>query len=277
MKLSMSAEAYYSSHKPLDVLSELIQKRMNILCETAKDAAVATMITALKSVRALTRRAKKPANLFSVVEMSDLTPSYRSVNGSHHPRLCARCGGPKGPRVDLKYPIRLAWPGIDIRHCKTFFIRPTGARDQNRSVARPYFIFAYNQNDAAQIQLARERRRFERNAGLARFAEGVAMAALSTRNGNSEHVRSSAARAFARQCVSIASSQSRNEKSLEVRDSIPYALLAVKGGASGVDIALRKASNAIAGMLRKFLDRHPSFSDRPPTPFPEVARNRGAA
>lgn len=59
MTLNMAAtyNATYNG-QPLSVLAELIAKRRELMHETAKDAVVATGITVLKSLRALTKRYK---------------------------------------------------------------------------------------------------------------------------------------------------------------------------------------------------------------------------
>ena len=62
---------------------------------------------------------------------------------------------------------------------------------------------------------------------------------------------------------------------LDVRDNISFAQLAVRGGAIGVQIAMKKAANKIAGLIqhtcRKIL-----LPGELPTPFPEVRRRRSA-
>ena len=44
--------------KPLDVLNDLIRKRSELLGKSLRDSVVATAITALKSIRAQTKRYK---------------------------------------------------------------------------------------------------------------------------------------------------------------------------------------------------------------------------
>lgn len=266
--IAFSATATYGENKPLEVLSRLVQKRMDALHEAADDAAVATVITALKSIRVQTRRAKKTYKRFSVVLMDQYVPSMTSQSGGR--QLCVRAGSAKGARIQLDYPIRLAWPGIDIRKCKTFFIRPSYAKDVERSPDRPFYVFAYSEAEAAKVQLAREERRFIAHAGLARFAEGIAMSALSTRETNNERVNSSAARALADRLVRVMVEKSGEEMCLTVRDSLNYATLAVKGGSSGVEFALKKAANSVVGMIKNRLVQSGRFDSAWQTPFPEV-------
>ena len=81
--VSLRAEATYGSNAPLSALSALIAKRCEVLNETAKDAAIATMIDALKSVRAATAQARPGAKTKPQIALrGELVPSFTREGAS---------------------------------------------------------------------------------------------------------------------------------------------------------------------------------------------------
>ena len=56
MPFAVTINPTYANGRPLAVLSTLINRRVEILRQSRKDAVVATAITVLKSIRARTKR-----------------------------------------------------------------------------------------------------------------------------------------------------------------------------------------------------------------------------
>ena len=52
------------------------------------------------------------------------------------------------------------------------------------------------------------------------------------------------------------------------------ALLAVKGGNSGLQMALQKAANSTVGRINSMMDKIGSFDKKIPTPFPEISKRK---
>ena len=66
-----------------------------------------------------------------------------------------------------------------------------------------------------------------------------------------------------------------NVYTLDIRDNISYAQLAIRGGKASVDLALKKAANKIAGLIQHKC-KNLLFEGEVETPFPEVRRRRKA-
>ena len=61
---------------------------------------------------------------------------------------------------------------------------------------------------------------------------------------------------------------------IQVEDNLVDALLAVKGGNSGLQMALQKAANSTVGRINSMMDKIGSFDKKIPTPFPEISKRK---
>lgn len=105
--------------------------------------------------------------------------------------------------------------------------------------------------------------------GLASYALTLANRRISTRPSSAGAI-GERAKKIGDEWIDVGVVGNDENYTVRVRDSLSYALEAVKGGAGGVENALRSAANRINGMIRHKIGADLEKSWR--TPFPEVKR-----
>lgn len=109
----------------------------------------------------------------------------------------------------------------------------------------------------------------KRQGGLAQSVLSALMGKLSTRPPASPKSGAHVNKIVGKYGV-VNKEDANSTYSVHVVSNLMYAKLAVKGGAAGIDMALKKAANKIAGMIKHFASR--KLDERVTTPFPEVKR-----
>lgn len=256
----VAATCTMADGRPLSALADLIGRRMKWMRESAKDAVVATAIDALVSLRALTRRARRPGRP-KVMAAPGVRPSFEG--GRRRPRRVLRQGGARyeaGTRVKWLVPA-----GAKSRDLHVFVVTP------EHSAVRAYLVVAPSMERAAEFERGVAERRIRAYGGLAKWALGSAMRGLSTRNAAAD-VSAEAEAAGARLSSVVRLKGADGAYAVRVTDEARHAVAALRGGEGAVDVALMKAANKIAGRLaHRFGDALGSdFS----APFPEVRRRR---
>lgn len=263
-----SFSCHTASGKTLEELSRLIALRAQRMGELTSDAVIATAIDCLNSLRTETRDARDgdgrypPRRLY---HCADLYPSYS--HSTNPPIPCARRGSPRGPR--LHEPIAFASKGMDLKNAKVYRVTPVHEADS------PYYIFTYSPEDVLKFELARIRRAIAWMGGLAKTALGLAMAKISTRPPQidaKQHARNIASKLSI--CTVNVAGWASGKAFVEYRDLLNYAIPALKSGESGVNAALMRAANKIAGLITHTLHNQGDFEHDVATPFPEVKRTR---
>ena len=263
--------------KPIDELTRLIEKRRQLLRESWRDAVVATAITVLKSLRADTCTAKPTAQKgdFTVTD-TGWVGSWKREGGKIHrvPRFSAAKGSARVPGI---FPVNHAgkryMPG-EIVH--VYRVAPTHPQHWKWTRARQptkhegcWYVFAQSADVAHEFALRHVARRRKIYSGLARMTLGVAMARISTRQQFAAPNVSRRARAAAANSAKVVTSSGMDGNlTMTVTDNLNYAKLALKSGPGGVERAMMKAANSIAGRLRKVAGAE--LSAELSTPFPEV-------
>ncbi|MBQ6915360.1 MAG: hypothetical protein IJQ65_06535 [Kiritimatiellae bacterium] len=270
--INLTAEAGYGESGTVDALSRLIEQRCKILHETARDAAVATMISAIDHIRAQTRQAKPNAKTKPKIDLrGELVPSAHKTNSTLKKKdgfwgdFCLR--NTLGHRVNVSLRVvRLEDKGVPFARQHVFYVRPEHQRD------KPYLAVATSRSRVAAYEQRRSAARKRQMGGLARYTLGLAMAKLSTRN-KAESV-GRGAMAAAPRFVTVTSEVMGENMALEMRDTLDHAIAALRGGPSSVDTALKKAANKIAGRLQHTLNQAGDLSQSVPAPFPELVGKR---
>ena len=258
--LTADCKVSWGTSRPLSALTDLLQARQKWLKESAKDAVIATAIDVLGSLRALTRSAKNRRSSRSVVvRRADLVAGYHG--GRRSPRRTLRTAG--GARFAAK---RVKWftHGIENADLKVFQVTPEHAQ------VKPYLVVAAKLSDAKEFERKASVRRMRHFGNLAKWAFGVAMNKLSTRNVH-DNVTGEARQAGSR--LSFVGKRGDDRAyEVAVSDRLDYAADALRGGIGSVDMACMKTANKIAGrLMHRFGDLlGPDFK----TPFPEVRRAR---
>ena len=257
--------------RPIEVLNQLIEKRKEILKESTRDAVVATAITVLKSLRADTKTAPGEAPEAAVrVEDTGLTASWERKGTTHR---VVRTGPRGSVRRDL-FPVNLAghryMPGENVRVYRVtpaFPDRMTWEKNKHKGC---WYVFAQSEDVARNFGLRAVTRRIAKYRGLAHTALGFAMAKTSTRQQFTAKSTSAKAQAAANAATNVVEVSGDGTWVISVTDALDYAGLALKSGPSGVNRAMMKGANSIAGRLR-----HSAAAPLDPpisTPFPEVSK-----
>lgn len=277
--LNATVTASYKG-QPLDVLARLIERRGQVLKrETVPDSVIATAIEAAKSIRAATRQRKAGKKLkisasgtgVTAVKRSDLVPSWRGETKRvcYRPRGGGKGTGRWGGRDVCRIP-----PGVDFKDCVVWQVTLAPERT-DRWPRQPKTFMLLATSDAAAKEYVEKRFRniADRTAGAGRGVWGHVMAEVSS--------RPLAAGAMAAHAAKVASGAFKVEKrstensfSVRIEDRLAYAMDAIKGGKGGLDAALGKAANKIAGQINHALHRAGDLSHDFPTPFPELKQRR---
>ena len=258
--LDVSVQATWGTNRPLSALADLIEKRQKWLGESAKDSVISTAINCLGSLRTQTRTANKPAKPQSVRLVTELAPGWRTIGGRRE--KCIRSGHGHGNYYSRR--IRWATGSAKIEDCRCYYIVPGHERDKH------YLCVAPSQKLAEAYEKRRGAKHLLAFKGLARWAFGLSMNKVSTRNVNdpvSGWVRTAAQR-FTR----IAEHDGGGTYAIEITDAVDYATDALKNGAADVDLALMKAANKTYGILAHRCGD--LLGDDFTTPFPEVKGRR---
>lgn len=266
--MNFSFEATWGESKPLEELTRLMEKRMILMRENSYDAAVATIINTLVSLRALTRVARPAKKTKVVVEPLDQYIPSPSKRGGKYQR-CLRLGG-----VHVTGIRRLKWITNDMpfRDLHTYRVIP-----EHTSV-KPYLVVAPSAAVAEDFEQKCAARRKDNYGGLAKTALGIAMAQLSTKNVQTKSFE----RISRSKLVFVEQFNDGKTITISARDLLNYAVSALPNGRADVNTALMKAANKTQGILAAYLKKYGSFlldeaASVSKTPFPEVVKRRRSA
>ena len=269
MTSSCSITCKTASGKSLEELSNLIALRVERMKEFTQDAVIATAIDVLVSLRAETRDARKGDRSDPPRRLTPRNDLFVSFRGGRAHIPCLRAGSRNGPEFHHEGSFYIADKGCRLSDLLVFQVVPHHER------IKPYFVAAHSAADGLKFEGDMIRGRVKRKGGLARSALGVAMAKLSTRN-SADDV-SAKIRALSSNLSQVAVTGGgfgSGDFGLYYKSELDYGIPALKSGDSGVDIAMQKAANKIAGMLTHAAHKAGDFEHDIETPFPEVRKAR---
>lgn len=263
--IGMHVEATWGPSKPLEELTRLMELRCRVLSETSRDAAIATIINAANALRTQTKKTKPSAKVKARIAMRlELHPSFDRKKGR-----CIR--NSVGHRISMaKLGVRCRWLDDDPKGKKLFVYHVVPELDRDE----PYLCVAENEGDVRKYETNRIRRRKNALGGLAKYTLGLAMARLSTYN-NGEPAGNVAKKVAGKYAYAHAGAVN-SQMDVELRDTLCYAIDALKDGQSSVDLALKRAANKTFGLLSRQMQNWSSPVDIGPCPFPEIVGKRSA-
>ena len=281
--------------RPLSELQRLLERRQQLLKETPRDACIATAIDVLKSLRALTNKAKatpKPGVNYSIVDTgwvggwtspgSDARKISRFFKGqakglkltaAKYMRRCVKTASRNGREMLNIRPIWLTGAGAFERGriVHVYRVTPNHASVMNWKQNRHkgcWYIAAYDQTTAEKHAARLMRKYLQKYSGMARYAINHAMRQV---HGEPEINVSDIGRNIAKQNIMVKSSGTHDGWEVRVEDTLAYAAYAFKRS-DAVDYAMAKAANSITGYLNARVGRF--LDEKIPTPFPEIAKHR---
>lgn len=254
--------------KSIAELSRLIRDRMKWCNESARDSVAACSIDALKSIRTRCKVAKPSSVKVTVERDNSLVAGVTERKPQKHP--CVRYAG-SGARYAGKERVRVA-DASKIKDLKVY--RFTGENNAG------YLILAGSAASAKKCAKTIAVRRAMRYAGLAKRALGLLMTKTNTQRVADPFdalVESKADDVTSKHEVARKDADGGGTYILVLDDVLRYALDAIKGGRSAVDMSIRRASNKIASVINQKIKRHGEeffVANKIPTPFPELRRRR---
>lgn len=258
-----------ASGKSLDELTKLIALRVERLKELSKDAVIATAIDVLVSLRADTRDARSGDGVNPPRRLTPRRDLFVSFRGGRAHIPCLRVGSRHGPEFHHEGSFYIADKGCKLFDLLVFQVVPYHER------IKPYFVAAHSAADVLKFEGEMIRGRVKRKGGLARSALGVAMAKLSTRN-SADDV-SAKIRALSSNLSQVAVTGGgfgSGDFGLYYKSELDYGIPALKTGEGGVDAAMQRAANKIAGLITHAAHEAGDFEHDIKTPFPDVRRRR---
>lgn len=239
--------------------------------QSARDAIAASAIQILRGIRTVTKVAKKSKIKVEVKKDDSIYPSCTSKDKIKN--FCLRYSGSRsryqGDERIVKSHARLDWQG---QHCYRF--NWDGGKEQRR-----YIIVAGSQSEAKDIAKKIVTRRAMAYAGLAKRALSKLMMRTVTKPINdglpNPRIENVATRETTKR-ETVKQTGDKGTYTLTLLDSLKYALKAVRGGKSTVDIQTKKALNKITSVINQKLKKSSDFfsPSKLPTPFPEVRQRK---
>lgn len=252
--------------RPLAELSRLITARSRWLGESARDSVLATALTFLQSLRALTRMAKRNGEKIELVPSNILVPSFRRWGGKSRP--CLRVGKNGNTYTPMKGTRIIYADGLVNFTAQKVWTADITRGEGDRRRTYKYVVVASSKSSASRAVRNANAKRIASWRGLAR----AAVSALLRKTGGSS-TTSGKIGAKANDNARVTERGAGNSFSIAILDNLSYASAAVKGGTSGIALALQKAANKSASVINRRCADLLDFSPLP-TPFPEVKQRR---
>lgn len=263
--------ASYANGKTLDEFSRVISKRSKYLNETAFQSIHAMAVETLKSIRSMTRVARKSSIKISLKPRQDLQFSY--YYDASHPKMCLRSLNRRynpAPNEKIRFS---SCRGHGRDSVKVFeFIDDAPKETIKYLIAAPSQAIA--KKDAQKIVASR----LLRYAGLAKRAISALMIKTNNRGPSDPvppHVYAKANEVTFASNKIASNSDGSGKYTLTCLDNLRYAVRAIKGGQASVDLALKRAANKSIGLI------HHKCKDlllpgELKTPFPEITKKGGS-
>lgn len=261
--------------KPISVLSQLIEKRKQLLGETTRDAVVATAITVLKSLRADTKIAPKAARTESFkITDTGWVGGWERVGNKFH-RVVRTSDDRYAPKVAGIFPVNNAGQHYERgEKVKVFKIEPLNDTTMQWNKTKHkgcWYVFARSEGIARQFAKLHMTKRINSYRGLAKTTLGFAMAAVSTRGTFAAEVTTAKSLRAAQAAATVyKGGDIGSNYTITIIDALRYSALAMKSGKNAVQRAMMKAANSIAGRLSKVASA--KLNEQIQTPFPEIKK-----
>lgn len=268
------------SGRPLEDLSKLISLRVRTIKDTTENAVCATAVTALKSIRAMTRVAHaqrvKDRDIKIVDRTSDLVPGWKNrrrvirKHGQHGQYFLGMPKNMKGSLGGTKWLVGAYMKGENPRVYWARYTPPWANDDGYTNGLAVGFFVAMSEADVRDWMRSHIRKRVRKHAKLAKNAISIAIGKIASMHERLDGSRE--AREAAGQFALVQKEVGPNYYGINFVDGLGYSLKAVKGGQSGVDLALKKAANLMASRIWMYAEKMGMKNMELRVPFPEIKR-----
>ena len=254
----------------IQAFQKIIDARIKYLNQTARQSVLATCIDILKSVKPITKVAKKSSVKVEVRRESNLYPSF-TRHGK--PEFCLRVTGTKERYTPTNEVVRKL--GKITKNSKVF--RYTNTSPNLNIKTRNYLIICETLSQATQIAKRIALSPIKKYAGLAKRAVSLLMKKTATWLNSNDTENNQTIQKIANKITAFQEEVKESDKGgtyiATLSDNLKYAVKAVIGTQSGVNLAMKKALNKISGNISKKLgNNNADFWGRKliETPFPEL-------
>lgn len=268
---SVKIEASTIEGHTLEVLGQLIERRVKDLGETSSDAVIATAINILSSLKAETRVVdpEKASGFVIVGEFPGLVAGWKYEKNGHRSRCAREIGGHTytGHRI-----INLAGEYTPGEHIRVFVAQDRRGPSVNATAER-YYILARNETDAREYAKRKRKRRISQFARMAKMLFGHAQSHISSNSSEAFSSLTPIARRTMVGSMQVAVDSvgyASGKCSVSFEDDLRYAASALKNGMSSFELAVKRAANKTAGLLHLRYVDNPLDNEDAPTPFPEA-------
>ena len=209
------------------------------------------------------------ANVVRFSELPGVHATYRGGKGSAY-RAIQNDAGLVRPASDFHY-VSLVPPTTDWRKAKFYMVVLSLELVKRWPYQKErFYVAALNDGVVERYLSKRYGNIAKKSAGMAKSALGKLMHKISAKERDTANPTPRAERVASKRTFAI-ETVSGNTYTLTCRDDLFFAQLAVNGGRGGVNLALKKAANKIAGLIqhkcKDFL-----LPGEVKTPFPEIRR-----
>lgn len=268
MGAAVQIKATFGSNQGLNKFRDILALRMKYMNESSRGSVAACAIDVLRSIRTITKVAKPSGIKVEVREDTSLRASV-STKGKLKTFTIRYAGSP------LKYAGEEAIVNRMPKGLKNDAYHLFRFTDTFNKEPKSYIIVAPTISDAKKIAKQIVVRRAMRYSGLAKRAIGVLMFKTNTKKVNDGRLNpgvENVAMMNTRKKEQVKKSENGNGiYSLTLYDDLEYALEAIRGGQSAVDIAMKKAMNKIVSIINRKIDKKGFLeNEKIEVPFPEL-------
>ena len=271
--------ATYAGDKTLGAFSDVLAKRQHYLNESAFQSIHAMAVETLKSLRGLTRVAKVSNVKVVVTPRTDLKFSYYFLSAAKTgdkaaSRMCIRSSsGMRFERNQIGKEIYANVKGVKLSAVQVYQFKDVD--DDNKT----YLICATSQSQAKKAAQNIVARRVLRYAGLAKRAISALMVKTNSK-GPADNV---SPRVYAkanevttvRNIIATDTKGSGGKYALVLDDALRYAVRALNGGHSAVDLAMKRAANKSIGLIQHRC-KNLLLPGELKTPFPDIVKRKAS-
>ena len=270
MGAAIQIKATFGNNQTLDKFREILALRMQYMNETARGSVAACAIDVLRSIRTITKVAKPSRVKVDVTEDNSIRASV-STKGKLR-TFAIRYAGSNLKYAGTETVVNRMPKGLknDAYHLYRF-------TDNFNKEPKSYIIVAPTVSNARKIAKEIVVRRAMRYSGLAKRAIGVLMFKTNTKKVNDGRLNPGVelvANDNTKKVEKVRKSDNgKGIYELNLYDNLNYALNAIRGGQSAVDIAMKKAMNKIVSIIRRKTKN--LIGVKPPeVPFPELRQRK---
>ena len=270
MQVKITATA--SSGGTLATLNALIKKRTKALKEDASRSVIATAINVLVSLRADTRKSPvRGRKEMYTLSLTNYAAGWEKIGKSFHRVVRA---SPRGPVLrEITSRCRNV---VGRRYHRGEVVHVYRADIKNEAMkVKHYFAFAKDEKQVRKyIETVILPRLLKKESGMARYTLGVAAAKVSNKPMNTPAPTGAKQMRIAHAAGMVkidASAWNVGSVNFSFLDDLKYSTAALKHGSNSLNLAMMKAANKTAGLIRRaYLNKR--FGEDCPTPFPEISK-----